>query len=89
MAADPDVRFDFDQALDWQPLECAAVASPKLSVDTSARPPLEIIKLLAGALARQAAREDAAAELAKERAASCELPSTPASVPTSKTSDPS
>jgi hypothetical protein len=26
MAADPDVRFDFDQALDWQPLECAAVS---------------------------------------------------------------
>jgi hypothetical protein len=89
MAADPDVRFDFDQALDWQPLECTAVASPKLSVDVRARPPLDIVKDLACALARQAAREDAAAELAKERAASCELPSTPVSVPTSKTSDPS
>jgi len=34
------------------------------------------------ALARQAAREDAAAELAKERTAPCELPSTPVSAPT-------
>ena len=51
------------------------------------RAALEVIRDLACALARQAAREDAAAELANERAASCELPSTPVSAPISKTSD--
>ena len=50
------------------------------------RPGEAIIFDLARALARQAAREDAAVELAKQRTASCELPSTPVSVPTFKTS---
>ena len=47
----------------------------------------EIVLDLARALARQAAREDIAAEQAKEHETACELPSTPDSARTSRTSD--
>lgn len=51
------------------------------------RPAGEVLHDLACALARQMAREDYAAEQAKERATVCESPSTPDSARTSRTSD--
>ena len=51
------------------------------------RPVRQVLRDIACALARQMAREDYAAEQAKERAALCESPSTPDSALTSRTSD--